>query len=118
MTPEKIQTLLSEYYGISNALDNWLRFKEISIIYLAQDANIYIGEDQIFYLDTTDNSLNISESKKYIDMDLSGKTSLSAFPVHIKLPLSAIAGFISTSVMGPYRYIPTKKVLSCHKTSS
>ena len=109
MTSSKIETLLEEYYGMSNPLNKWLRFREISIIYLSQDANIYIGEDQIFYFDTSDNSLNISENDSYKDIDLDGKTSIDDFPVHTKLPIDTIAGFISTSVMSPYGAYITKR---------
>jgi len=110
MLPNKISTLLSEYYGMSNVLNKWIRFNnDISIIYLDQDANIYIGEDQLFFLDTSDGSLNISETSGNRKLDLSGKTSLSDFPVHTKLSMSSIAGFISTSAMAPYGSYQTKK---------
>ena len=109
MTSNKIKTILEEYYGISSPFNKWIRFKDITIIYLAQDANIFIGDDQIFYFDTSDNTLNISENSKYISMDLSGKTELDDFPVHTKLSIDAIAGFISTSTRGPYGAYLTKK---------
>ena len=79
---------------------------EITIIYLNQDANLYIGSNQIFQFDSSTNSLNISEDDSYEKEFLPDED----YPVHRKVQLSDIGGFIASSQQGPYGAYFRKKI--------
>ena len=96
----KIETVLETIYGISSPMNIWLKLPQISIIYLDQDANIYLSDNQLFYFDTEEDSLLISEDNSYVNLE-TVETAKSSYPVHTKFTLGSIGGFISSSIMGP-----------------
>ena len=102
MTISKISTILNKYYGISNSTNRWIKLPQISTIFLDQEANIFLdNKTQIFYFNSHDETLNISQNLKYNDLE-SLESSVTSYPVHIKIDASKINGFISTTELGPY----------------
>ena len=80
-------------YGIET--DKWTRLiPNITIIHLNQDVNIYVKESQLFYFDTKNNLLKISENLQYINLKEIG-TDYTATKF---FDLSKIGGFISSTI--------------------
>ena len=92
---------IEKFLGIS--YDKWLKLPQISIIHLDQDANIYINENCLFYFNSTDNTLNLAQNYRYINIDTSNLGSdINTFPITSRFSLDRVTGFISTVESGPY----------------
>lgn len=103
MDKKKIEMILSDIYGISDPFDRWIKLPQISIIYLDQDANIYVNENCIFYFNSEDMTLNLSQSYKYKNMSAEDiKSSLDEYNITSRFTLSMVTGFINTVTSGPY----------------
>ena len=99
MTAKKIKKILTDTYGISNPMDSWIKLSGIfSIIYLSQDTNIYINDDELYYFDSADEALYISKSNSYKKLTADEiKDSLMTYPISMKTGFDCIGGFINTS---------------------
>lgn len=103
MTPTKIKKILETFYGISNPFDRWLKLPQISIIHLAQDANIYLDNDSLYYFSSATEELFISTRYSHVNLTNENiNPSLDSYSITNRFQLKSIAGFISTSVSGPY----------------
>ena len=98
-----VATVLSTYYGIES--NKWVRLspKISEIILLNQDAIIYVDENQLFYFDTTNELMSISRSYSYPNIeDANIESDYGSYKHHYVLNMNNIAGFVSTTIMGPY----------------
>lgn len=103
MNKTKIQTVLSEVYGITDPLNRWIKLPQISVIYLDQDANIYVNENCLFYFNSNDNTLNLAQNYVYKNLSSQDiKSSLDSYLITSRFDLNKVAGFINTVVSGPY----------------
>ena len=92
---------IEKFLGIT--YDKWLKLPQISIIHLDQDANIYINENSLFYFSSEDNTLNLAQNYKYINIDVTNLgNDIAAFPITSRFSLDKVSGFISTVEAGPY----------------
>ena len=95
MTTSQIKNILSETFGISSPMDKWIRLPQASIIFLSQDANLYLNDSFIFYFNSKDETMNIS---KYHKTDEILKSKLNDYKRNIITPFDKIGGFISSTV--------------------
>lgn len=103
MTQTKLQNILSVNYGISDVFDRWLKLPQISIIYLEQDANIYINDNMIFYFNSDDMTLNLSQHYSYVRVDGNDLgDDITKYRITSRFDINSISGFISSVVSGPY----------------
>lgn len=103
MNKTKIQTILSEVYGITNPFNRWIKLPQISVIYLDQDANIYINENCLFYFNTDDDTLNLAQNYSYKSLTAQDiKSALDSYLITSRFDFNKISGFINTVVSGPY----------------
>ena len=92
---------LLSVYGITS-FNKWIRLPQITIIFLDQDANFFIdNKRQIFYFDMNDEILYYSEDDKY-EKETVLKSGLLDYKISGGISMSNIAGFISSSIMGPF----------------
>lgn len=97
MTAAKIKKILESSYGISSPLNCWLKLPNIEIIYLNQDANLYLKNSELYYFDSLTNMMYISKNLPYIELDPNDiKETLKSYPISVRIDMSKIAGFIST----------------------
>ena len=104
MEYNKIKSILENVYHSEKLSSGWMKLPEkITIIFLNQDANIYINDNQIFRFNSE--ALDIAESNDFINNNFSHSGS---YKVSKKIMLADIGGFISTSAPGPYGSYFTK----------
>ena len=73
----------------------------ITIISLDQEANLYPDTSELYYFDTTKNLLYISKNYSYKKIT-EVKPALGSYKISMYVDIDKIAGFISTSIIGPY----------------
>jgi hypothetical protein len=97
---------IMEVYGVT-VFDKWIRLPQISILFLEQDGNLYLDPDtQIFYFDSSNKMIYISESPNYVNIKTLD-SSLKSYPISVAAPMSKVVGAITSSVKGPFgAYIP------------
>ena len=100
MTTSQIKKSL-EHLGISNPMNKWLKLTQISTIRLAQDGNLFLDNDtELYYFDTASEIMYCT----YGDFHNYSKTETSASDhKHYRMyPFDMVAGFICSTVAGPY----------------
>lgn len=110
MTTSKLSSLLSDAYGISDNLDKWIRLGDITIITTISDLRHYISDDEIFYIDSENNLLYISQSDKFKDRTKTLEKPLDSYKINVAIDIDDIKGFSSSAAMGPYGTYYTKRI--------
>lgn len=107
MTTSQITNSLTEL-GISNPMNKWVKLpRNISMIRLAQDTNIYIDHNtELYYFDTANELLysSFGDFSKYDSIE----TASTAHSQDRIYSFNMIAGFICSTYAGPQGSYYTK----------